>query len=428
MDQPLDVFGQQPGLNKLYTQLCFCFPLPSNRRDEAIEALRTGLQCLTAHVPLLSGEVTHDENAGGLVTRAAKNELQLVVRDLSKPLPSFSEYRGAGFPARLLDEKDLAPCETIRRHLDEPAPVFLAQANFIEDGILLVLCGLHGCMDMSGQGYLTGLLAKACRGESISGEDIRAANLRGDNEIPFLSEETLARLDQPQPRERPDRQTAPTPTAIWSYIIFSGQSLANLKSKTAKTATANFVSTDDCLSAFLWQSITRARFARLDSPDVQTSITRTVDARRAAGMAARYTGNAAVKTACGMTAAQLLDSPIGEVASQLRESLVDIGTKFRIEATLLKQGKATTKPSVDPSTGVNLSSWAKEDSYELDFGAVIAKPEAIRRPTFDAWESLVYLMPKKADGETAVAVCLREEDTVELKADAEFAKFGRFVD
>lgn len=76
---------------------------------------------------------------------------------------------------------------------------------------------------------------------------------------------------------------------------------------------------------------------------------------------------------------------------------------------------------------VKMSSWAKEKCYEFDFGCCLGKPEAVRRPAFEAWEGLAFLMPKRIDGEIAAAVCLREEDTERLKADENFAKWVRWV-
>lgn len=343
----------------------------------------------------------------------------------------MNDFRASGCPAKSLSEKLVAPCETVRRRSDEPAPIFLIQANFVNEALLLVVCGLHSCMDMAGQGHITSLFAKACRGEDLSDEEVEGANFRGVDAIPLLDAdeislkaESLAQNARGSPAPKSDSQEA---SAIWSYITFPGSALMKLKAEAMGDITTAFVSTDDCLSAYLWQAITRARLHRFSSVEIETAFTRTVDARNAAGVPPTYTGNAAVKVACRMTIQQLLDSSLGAVASNLREGLKDVGHKLRLDATLLAAGKPPNKPSVEPSTGVNLSSWAKENTYQLDFGPLLGKPQAVRRPTFQAWESLVYLMPKRDDGEVAAAVCLREEDMTHLKADGVFAEYARFV-
>lgn len=51
----------------------------------------------------------------------------------------------------------------------------------------------------------------------------------------------------------------------------------------------------------------------------------------------------------------------------------------------------------------------------------------MRRPKLVDFESLVYLMPKRPDGEVAVAISLRDEDMNRLKADEEFVKYGKYI-
>ena len=74
-----------------------------------------------------------------------------------------------------------------------------------------------------------------------------------------------------------------------------------------------------------------------------------------------------------------------------------------------------------------LSSWAKLDCYKLDFNLGLGKPVSVRRPQFVPVESLIYLMPKRLDGEIAVGICLTCEDMEGLRADEEFAKHGRYI-
>lgn len=431
MDCPLDAFGQQPGLNRLYTQLCLAFPPASAERGNVVELLDASLDRLTRSIPWLAGQVFFESDSGRYFIRPAGARLGLVVKDMEKDLPSMDEFRARGYPGKLLDEKLVAPCETIRTRPDEPAPVFLVQANFVEGGLLLVVCGLHSCMDMAALGHIISLFAKTCRGEDLSAEDIGAANVRGADALPLLSaaemNHAVERMEKgTQKKPAPQSSSEATPS-IWSYILFSPAALAKMKASAMESVVSGFVSTDDCLSAFLWQSVTRARVERFASRESETSFTRTVDARVAAGVPLTYTGNAAVKVACRMSAQALVDSSLGNVASQLRMGLKDASYKFRLDATLFSQGRTPEKVSVEPSTGVNLSSWAKEGTHLLEFGPLLGKPEAVRRPTFPAWESLVYLMPKRDDGEIAAAVCLREEDMRGLEADEKFAEYARIV-
>ena len=83
--------------------------------------------------------------------------------------------------------------------------------------------------------------------------------------------------------------------------------------------------------------------------------------------------------------------------------------------------------TLDLSTDIMISSWTKIDCYGLDFNLGLGKSEAVRRPQFVPVESLTYFMPRAPDGEIAVAICLRDENMEKLRADEEFAKYGRYI-
>ncbi|KAK9234042.1 hypothetical protein V1525DRAFT_414391 [Lipomyces kononenkoae] len=74
-----------------------------------------------------------------------------------------------------------------------------------------------------------------------------------------------------------------------------------------------------------------------------------------------------------------------------------------------------------------LSSWARQNFYELDFNLGLGKPEALRRPKFFPVENLIYILPRRLDGELVVAICLRGEDMDWLKAHEEFVKYWNYI-
>lgn len=135
------------------------------------------------------------------------------------------------------------------------------------------------------------------------------------------------------------------------------------------------------------------------------------------------------------TLQKLVEEPLGGVASQLRSAVdpktSNLGNSTRALATLINRAPDKSIISVtaalDLSTDIILSSWAKLDCYELDFGLGLGKPEAVRRPRFEPVESLIYLMPRTLDGEITVGLCLRDEDLERLRADEDFARYGSYV-
>ena len=148
-----------------------------------------------------------------------------------------------------------------------------------------------------------------------------------------------------------------------------------------------------------------------------------------------YTGLVQNMTYHTYTLQELIEEPLGGVASQLRSALdpktSSLGYNTRALATVLHRTSDKNivdfTATLDLSADIMLSSWAKLDCYELDFNLGLGKPEAVRRPQFEPVESLVYLMPRTLDGEIAVAICLRDEDMERLRADEEFAKYGRHI-
>lgn len=352
----------------------------------------------------------------------------------------------------MLDETILAPLKTLPGSSDEfasdSAPVFVLQANLITGGFLLTFVGQHITMDMTGQGQIIHLFSKACRNEKFTSEELSSGNLVRGNPIPLLDDsykqgsELAYQIVKPTPchpiSNDTNSHTAPPspPECTWTYFTFDPGSLAALKSSATKDITlhSGYISTDDALSAFIWQSVIRARLPRLN-PTAESTIARAVDVRHYLDISGTYPGHVQNMTYHTYTFEKLVEEPLGGVASQLRSALdprtSTLGYNTRALATSLNRSPDKNTLSVtaalDLSADIMLSSWAKLDCYELDFNLGLGKPESVRRPQYEPVESLIYLMPRALDGEIAVGICLRDEDMERLKADEEFAKYGRYI-
>lgn len=448
----LNVLEQQPGLGKLYTQICLCYTVPDASSQSAIvNTLTAGLERLCASFPWIAGQVVNEGaqpgNTGIYKIKPLEQTPRLVVKDYSQDpdVPSMDALREAKFPFSMLDETLIAPRTTLHLSPDEPAdwPVFLVQASFIERGLLLTFVGHHLAMDMTGQGCIISLLSRACRDEPFTSEDLSSGNIARRNLVPLLDDsyqpgeelvDQLVTPAEPAPSTT-DSQPAPPPST-WVYFNFSASSLGALKATATKTMTlaSGYISTDDTLSAFVWQSIVRARIPRLDS-SAASNFARAVDVRRYLGVSPTYLGLLQSMSYASYPAHTLATTPLGAVASELRRT-VDPATSnvaFRTRALATVLSRAADKNCVsfvariDTSSGVMLSSWSKVNCYSLDFGLGLGMPECVRRPQFTPAESLVYFMPKARDGGIAVGLCLRDDDLERLKTDAEFAKYATFV-
>ncbi|KAK8097944.1 uncharacterized protein PG998_013430 [Apiospora kogelbergensis] len=379
LDVRLDIFGQQPRHNRLYTPICFGFPCDEDLDEESVTTfLRDGLRRLALAFPWIAAQVVRDEAGVFRIRRCdgASAFLQLMVKDLRQDLPAaiakHLSLGGGGIRASLLDETILAPCGTFC-HPTTPtnatggsgkppaAAVFILQANLVPGGLLLVANGLHSCMDMAGQAHMMRLLAKACRGEPFSAEELATGNMsRRDILQPLLglSDEELLRKPadgivpvRKRGETKDDRSNTSAAAAVgasvhlhgeqqpphpppaqprWSTFVFPGPSLQALKATASATLpsptdeegqTPSFISTDDALTALLWRSITRSRLPRLSSSST-TQMTRTVDARgHVPGLPRAYPGDAAFKVSSTSDAASLVAKPLDAVAAELRARL-----------------------------------------------------------------------------------------------------------
>ena len=459
LDDCLDILGQQPGLNRLYTQICICFSVTDTSSYSVITGtLTTGLERLLASFPWLAGQVVNEGlgkgNSGIFRIKQWDKSPPLIVKDRrhDPSIPTMDALRQANFPFSMLDESIIAPRKTLPGSPDEPlsdpAPVFLLQATFITGGLLLTFVGNHQTMDMTGQGQVIDLFAKACHNEQFTDEELSCGNLARRNLIPFLDDsyeqgsELAHQIAKPTPSSSTlsaaNDQLAPssTPECTWAYFSFEPSSLTILKELATRTRTLPFghISTDDALTAFIWQSIMCARSPR-SSPTVEVTLARAVDVRRYLLIPPTYPGVVNNMTYHTYTLPRLLGEPLGDITSQLRSAIdprtSNLGYNTRALATLLNRTQdkknIDVTATLDLAVDIMVSSWAKLDCYKLDFNLGLGKPDSVRRPQFPPVESLIYLMPKRLDGEITVGICLRNEDMERLRVDEEFAKYGKYI-
>jgi len=447
----IGVFGQvMPP--KLYMQIALFFPvLNPSLQPTIINTLSNGLERLAASFPWLAGDVVKEgsgESNPGTFKVKPLGKIPLVVKYLqdtaSESMPTMDALRRANFPFSMLDENIICPRNTLPSpdaSASETAPVFLVQATFIAGGLILSFLGQHNTMDMTGHGQVIDFFSKACHDEPFTNDELEAGNLPRRDLIPLLDDtytsgsELSYRIMNPTP---PSESPTPPPKSTWSYFTFSPASLTTLKSLATKSMmlSSGYISTDDTLSSFIWQSVTRARLPRLNSTSNST-FARAVDVRRYLDISPMYPGLLQNMTYRTFSLQNLVDEPLGGVASHLRAAVDPKTSSLKYDTCALatffhrsdplKKFIISLRSTIEPSSDIMLSSWAKLNCYSLDFNLGLGKPESVRRPRFTPFESLMYLMPKARDGEIAVAICLRNEDMERLRADEEFAGYARYV-
>lgn len=368
-----------------------------------------------------------------------------MIKDLTEDesAPTMEGLREARFPFSKLDENLICPIKTFAPEVREgstvPTPVLFLQANFIRGGLLLTINAVHRTMDITGQVHMLSLLSKACRNVPFTDEEVTNGNLDRRNIIPLLDENWEADAQPPvipktTSTDTPSKQSAPPPQIgyAWAYFSFTSTSVAQLKAHATSSVTSPsaFVSSDDSLCALIWQSIARARLARLD-PATASIFTRIVEIRQLFDIPKEFPGNIVTQTLNNSTLQDVTSQTIGDLASQLRSKLDPESLKHTFQANATRQARTKNKiikpAAVDHSNFVMMSSWMKADCYDFDFNLGLGKPEAVRRPKFTPFPGAVFLSPRALDGEVVAGMCLREDEMEILKADEELLKYGQYI-
>lgn len=450
----------------LYTQLCLCYSIPDTSHHAAIiRTLSNGLEKLSESFPWIAGQVCKQGDSIEMMPLARTP--RLIVKDYTSDakFPTMADYRAANFPFNMLDESIICPVKTLPGDFAQgSAPIFFVQVNFIVGGVLLTFTAEHSAMDMTGQAQIISLLSKACKGEEFTKAELADGNVDRRTVVKLLEKYTIGPelehnikklspevTSEPQQDVSKESVQSPEgdmkaidsepgsksqPECIWAYFGFSNEALTELKAEATKTITTGYISTDDTITAFIWQLVCRARLARLPA-STESNLARAVDARRFVGVSKTYIGLLDNMTYHTYSLKELAEAPLGKIASDLRRAIdpkttqLEYNTRAYATAFVQAQDKSIFGPVVNqqPDRDIALSSWANINSYGLDFGLpdVIGKPECVRRPRLDPVESLMYLMPKDRGGNTAAAVCLRKEDITAVRDDPEFARYVTYI-
>lgn len=438
-DQVLEMFAQIP--LEIYTQISFCFSLDnSTTKDNVVQTLQRGLKELSDAFPWIAGQVFKDPHSGVYKVVDLDSTPRLVVKDSAGvDKMSFEQLRKENFPCKLLDEQDLAPRSTIPGIFSdsESKPVFIVQATFVQNGVIVTFLAHHQVLDGTGEATIISHLSTLCCGKSLKPEDIKVGNLERENLIQLFNADEEA--DYGPIEQKLGYQIVPsnppasgeTVTSYWANFVFLASSLSELK----KLACADllpgkkYISTDDALTAFIWQAVCRVRLSRV--LNVTSTIARAVDVRSYLGVPSSYPGVVNNMTYNEEDISELVKKPLGHIASELRSRLN--GTNLRDDSRALATLVSRTRHSpitsgtatINASYDIALSSWAKQNSYSLDFG--FGLPESVRRPQFTPVESLMYILPRSLDGEIGLAICLRENDMEMLRQDKTMRHYATYI-
>lgn len=426
----LDILGRHPMLRMMYTNLSYLFSFTESQNEAEVDRLtsklKNGLEKLSGAFPWIAGQVG---------TEITDFETTVVFQTATRLDLSLDTFRDSNWSMKDLDPAVYAPSLTPPGQAPNPAdpkPVLMAKAVFIAGGAVVTFSANHAALDMAGQTAMISLLSKACSGAEFTEDDLQqgsrnllgASNWSLEDSDEDLKAEIDAQLSRPLPAGLPQQM----PKLAWAYFQADPASLESLKKKALESA-PDFVSTDDALTALVWQSITRAR--ALD-PATKSLLARAVDVRRAMNLAETYPGMMQNMAFSNASVGDITASPLGTLAAELRSKLAPqtLERGMRVIMTLMSR-----RPHESPilaylraSHDVMVTSWAKMRCYEDDFGLGLGKPEAVFRPRLPAiGQGWVNFMPKSEEKGILFSVCLQEHELEALKGDEEFGQYVKWL-
>ena len=435
--------GQLP-LN-FYTQVLLGFSLESQNLEAAVQNLTDEIQTLIKSIPFLAGQVTlegKNSTSSGVYRIVARENVDILsIKNCISSCSSFADILSARAPASMLNGNLLAPMKGLPETHD-PAnglPVWLLQLNIVKGGVILCSSCMHQSLDMNGHGHLLSLLAQACNNLDFGSEDILAGNLDGSTIIPLLGDN-----ETPLKHENfrcPSRLGVNAPAAqvslpsTWVYYHFTKANHVKLKTEamSGPSGVADWVSTNDALTAFIWQRVAIARSRRF-SPVTSMFCDRLVNVRGRLQppVPAGYMGHMLILDQIAQSFSQLAKASLSDLAVQLRRSLNSIDDyHVRSAATLIKheKDKSTFQYGANAVSGrdLTISSWAGLNLATISFGPALGRAKFIRRPVQADCEGLAYLMPATIDGDIDLAISLSSADYGSIGQDPVWNTFAERI-
>jgi hypothetical protein len=444
-DDTLNVFEQRPVWERLAINVAICFQL-TEAADEAsiLKTLQGALDHLAGNFSWVAGRtVTEGASPAEGKTEVVKivprsDNLEISVRDHrgEASVSSAQSLKEAGYAVAMLDESVFAPRPAFVMVPAKEKPVLLIQANLVSGGLVLVFSGCHAAMDMPGLCQIMHWFCKACHNEAFTPQELKAGNMNRRDMIPLLDStyeqgEELADLIPPTPTAG---LRFPRVPCTWATFQIPSIAVNEIKANASATRTSAYVSTDDSLSAFLWQSVARSRVQRLDPATVSTTC-RAIDVRRTLGIPANYPGLVQNNLFHRYSLSELCELPLGVVASKFRDTLTrpspSLNFYTRALATALSRSvdKSAFRVTahMDLSSDLLITSSIPSSAYHLDFAMGLGLPEAVRITPQRTFEGMAYMLPKTLAGDVTVVLCLRDEDIAALIADGNFGRYAQHM-
>lgn len=404
---------------------------------------------------------------------------QVALNDLSSTCPDYEEIVESGLWQDVRDSERVVPKFDVGSLLTvEGTPAFLAQANYVNGGLLLTMSFFHPVLDGMGVMLLIKLWAQNARGvqavhdpsqpiitigpdaqdravlDRIWKEEKHRANLVSDIWSP--TQRRLICLLPVNPPEEPivSATEEPEPVVMASHIFYiSAESLKALNWKCTETSVSqntptSKVTVNDAIMALIWQCTIRARAkAAAGGPngsdydlDKMTHLNTTLDGRALiAELPWNYMGTLIYIVTTSMAIKDLLSFDFGLqlAARNIRHSVTSFTRQKALEAYGVAAGLKDYGPdslryifSTMRGSDVCISSISSLTPSELSFGRKFffnaGHPDLVRPPLLEYGSVCrrVVVMPLQPSGGIEILIEIPREEMDLLKADPVFGEYA----
>ena len=437
-----------------HTKPCVFFPLTIEDqldKEKFISHLRTGLQNVLTHIPIIGGQLRKIENEFS-VLRHNYQPIQLYVHhlDISCDFPTYDQLAISGFNPNLFSDIDalLFPPDSDLHSFryDDGCPISVFQANFIRGGLVLTLALYHKCGDAKSIDHIFTLWASSTKaakdGQPMpSWKPILDRSYFSASSTPSIAEtEELKKLIRgfnfyPASKgEAANHPLPPTPPPMTLQMYhFSAESCAKLKNICKPTEPGRFVSSYDCITGLTWRCMTRARvpYLKLDVENTKSNCAHAVDTRGRFGdiVPKEYFGNGfCIGVTENLTIAKLIgDTGLPKAAQAIRQSILDVKESSIPAFVKVRKGIEGRERMrwIWAPQNVMSTSWTGMQGFtNYDFGYGL--PASIRRSAINYEGALGVLPANRMDGKSDgfdVYVALEKGSQERLQADVEYQEY-----
>ncbi|EAW12422.1 transferase family protein [Aspergillus clavatus NRRL 1] len=457
----------------IFNALIVGWSCPDDGHDSLGSVLQRSLALVLEEWPDLAGEIVAPPADAPPRTQPTIRPLgelgsPLTICDFTgpdSPFPySYAQLQAQGFPTSKLDGQLLAPLAGVAT----TQRVMAAQANFIPGGCLLSVGVSHQFTDAYGVYLIFEKWAQYCRqfqGLPAQPAAFPPAPSQPQTSLPPVLQVSHDQAAEQYPtlKQRPElwkligldwRGSATSPPPEPPFQLAAGGaetcifSLSVAAQATLKRAASAFsssspspISTNDALVAWIWRTISKARFptGQPNAPYRDNSyVSVAIDGRRPLSIPADYAGNVVFCSMTNMPIHELTnpDTPLGEIAARIRQETTANRDPARLQEAValaagiphVRQPLANAFPSWFAEDLVT-TSWVGLPFYQLDFGPALGSSgriDTFRMPR-GQFAGICSFQPRADDGSVEMVVGLLAEQMERLVADPDFAQFVTLV-